>query len=397
MSDLGRNDRCPCGSGKKYKNCCLARNDNNIKSGRLCVSLFYPEYICIADNTGFQFELDNKQVLVAIINHLTPLEILDFDNSIVQKDKGSMPNQKVLTIENPVDNISDTQIALNVNSMIVKLLDHRSYLHRLFTPRFYTEIIIMYEAEEEEYANGSAFVFHEEVLNRFINSYRLITKDVEVKSPQELYNDSLVKKTCWLRYTKKELSCSLEDRMVLPKYINFDIRQMKYEKYGGSIPKRNPEREEKSGSYLATYLKGEQKITLVDELIIKAIEECKVNKNYKYALLNAFTAVEVVVSDFLTEFKIKNGVSNKKLEEYKSEIGISYMLNVEVPMVMKDLSNEGRIILGNVDKVRKKRNAVIHSGAQVSDKEAKEAINAVLKLLALIDSSKHEVLCFSVD
>jgi tetratricopeptide (TPR) repeat protein len=27
MAKPGRNDRCPCGSGKKYKQCCLARNE----------------------------------------------------------------------------------------------------------------------------------------------------------------------------------------------------------------------------------------------------------------------------------------------------------------------------------------------------------------------------------
>lgn len=26
MAKLGRNDRCPCGSGKKYKMCCLTRD-----------------------------------------------------------------------------------------------------------------------------------------------------------------------------------------------------------------------------------------------------------------------------------------------------------------------------------------------------------------------------------
>jgi len=26
MSDIGRNDPCPCGSGKKYKRCCLAKD-----------------------------------------------------------------------------------------------------------------------------------------------------------------------------------------------------------------------------------------------------------------------------------------------------------------------------------------------------------------------------------
>jgi SEC-C motif len=27
MSNVGRNDPCPCGSGKKYKKCCLPRDD----------------------------------------------------------------------------------------------------------------------------------------------------------------------------------------------------------------------------------------------------------------------------------------------------------------------------------------------------------------------------------
>jgi tetratricopeptide (TPR) repeat protein len=27
MTKLGRNDQCPCGSGKKYKRCCLPRNE----------------------------------------------------------------------------------------------------------------------------------------------------------------------------------------------------------------------------------------------------------------------------------------------------------------------------------------------------------------------------------
>lgn len=27
MAKVGRNDRCPCGSGKKYKKCCLAANE----------------------------------------------------------------------------------------------------------------------------------------------------------------------------------------------------------------------------------------------------------------------------------------------------------------------------------------------------------------------------------
>jgi len=29
MAKTGRNDPCPCGSGKKYKQCCLARDETS--------------------------------------------------------------------------------------------------------------------------------------------------------------------------------------------------------------------------------------------------------------------------------------------------------------------------------------------------------------------------------
>ena len=29
MAKVGRNDPCPCGSGKKYKNCCLGKPKNH--------------------------------------------------------------------------------------------------------------------------------------------------------------------------------------------------------------------------------------------------------------------------------------------------------------------------------------------------------------------------------
>lgn len=29
---IGRNELCPCGSSKKYKNCCLAKDDNDTKN-----------------------------------------------------------------------------------------------------------------------------------------------------------------------------------------------------------------------------------------------------------------------------------------------------------------------------------------------------------------------------
>ena len=35
MSKVGRNDPCPCGSGKKFKRCCLERMEAEERSARL--------------------------------------------------------------------------------------------------------------------------------------------------------------------------------------------------------------------------------------------------------------------------------------------------------------------------------------------------------------------------
>jgi len=33
MTKIGRNDPCPCGSGKKYKDCCMGKNDQPDEKG----------------------------------------------------------------------------------------------------------------------------------------------------------------------------------------------------------------------------------------------------------------------------------------------------------------------------------------------------------------------------
>jgi hypothetical protein len=34
MSNVGRNDPCPCGSGKKYKQCCLIKDEGKAREAR---------------------------------------------------------------------------------------------------------------------------------------------------------------------------------------------------------------------------------------------------------------------------------------------------------------------------------------------------------------------------
>ncbi len=39
MNKIGRNDSCPCGSGLKYKKCCLGRNETTDGEGSVSAEL----------------------------------------------------------------------------------------------------------------------------------------------------------------------------------------------------------------------------------------------------------------------------------------------------------------------------------------------------------------------
>ena len=39
--EVGRNDLCPCGSGKKYKKCCM-KKEKVVEIGQLKVESFFP-------------------------------------------------------------------------------------------------------------------------------------------------------------------------------------------------------------------------------------------------------------------------------------------------------------------------------------------------------------------
>src|ERR1700727_2145501 len=43
MAKIGRNDRCPCGSGKKYKKCCLAGDEAAARAARPAQPAAVPE------------------------------------------------------------------------------------------------------------------------------------------------------------------------------------------------------------------------------------------------------------------------------------------------------------------------------------------------------------------
>jgi hypothetical protein len=115
------------------------------------------------------------------------------------------------------------------------------------------------------------------------------------------------------------------------------------------------------------------------DIFIKAQEEIYLKKNFKYALLEVFIFIEQIVVRILKRIKLEKGISNQTLKAFNKEVGIAYMLNVEIPLVLEEYISQ-KDLFGNIDKIRKKRNAVVHNGEVVSEDEAKFAVDNAFKL-----------------
>ncbi len=120
--------------------------------------------------------------------------------------------------------------------------------------------------------------------------------------------------------------------------------------------------------------------------LLRAFEELSVNENPKWALLDAFMMMELAAARFVNDAKIAKGVSKTKLEEYRRDIGISYMLNVDLPLLLCPLSVKERQTIQEADAVRHTRNKVVHAGGVVSKEAALHAISAANNLLDLLKS-----------
>ena len=69
-------------------------------------------------------------------------------------------------------------------------------------------------------------------------------------------------------------------------------------------------------------------------MLIKAVEELKIGQDYRYSLLLAFFSIEEVITDFLEDIKGSAGISDRTIKRYRGDIGMSYKINVELPLAL---------------------------------------------------------------
>jgi hypothetical protein len=348
-----------------------------MSEGALFVRLYYPGYIGLEKGI-YRDEIQGRLSSVRLIDHLRPLQILDFDNRIRIRQEESKFN---FEIANKDWSIGEPTLAVMHESELLCLMHSRSGHHRLFHPRTFTDMIIAYEIETAPDFTEDDLAFHERVLSPFINKYRCITNDVKIILKNKLRKDVPVVLVAVVVYDEDDLKLDRDERLHKKRLLAFRPKQISVREFGHELP-RVEHNLQKASEQMTQLRFSRDQIALVD-----AFEELTINKNPRAALLSAIIIAEVMLGGYLHELKLKRGASKSKLDDFENEVPFSYILNVELPVLLGNPTDSDREVIGKMDQVRKKRNAVIHKGEETSEGDALEALNAVKGLRDLL--AKH--------
>ncbi len=344
--------------------------------GIFYTSIYYPGYISLETNRWYVFKVHEKTVGVILDAHIPTVKLIDFNNDITTIKQG----EKIYIDSD----LSDSKVIdyTKGNLKIKKRFCVDEKKEKMAYSDFYTRLIIAHEAVKQGQKVGSE-AFFEPVLEFFISHYRVETKDIFVRLLGDL-SDRYSITTCFLSYDASDFGLSIEEKVKKPRKLKFVLKRTQFDDNTESIPRLSTYEAIELSDRFSKVLNDENIYFEQNNLLVKAFEEIRINKNFKYAFLEIFIVIEVLVSRFLRNLKLQNGVSKGKLDKYETEISISYMLNVEIPAFIADITEKERNLIGQIDSIRKKRNDIVHKGDTVNETDAIEAIKFTMKLMEFI-------------
>lgn len=342
---------------------------------------FYPSNMFLNENDNFSFVKDSIKYLVLITKHLKSLVINDFGNKLI---KGEENNRIKYQIEKGEIKINEKNIAIEIENGAYHIIDYeKHYRKELFTVS-YTELVISFESSPTE----DNFKLANEALVFFVDSYKIVSDDFFTLSHDKMPFFSKVYKYFFHHYSKDELLMPSEVRMKVPREISFSFHQITVPHLNAQLRILTKESAEISKN-LKTYFDENKKAEPLAEYILKASEELYVHKNYKYSLIESWTALEIAIVSYLTRIKLEKGISKKRIDNFEGEVGISYLINIELPLVHPDYNQNLKDLLVKIDVIRKLRNKVIHENKLVLESDATNAIKTLVEFLNYIGYKKY--------
>ena len=217
-------------------------------------------------------------------------------------------------------------------------------------------------------------------LDYFIESYRMVSGDVLTLTLNKVTYVSTVIKEYFHPYSAEELNLAKEDRNKVSREFKLGVKQVGFP-FWNTQGKRLLTDESKIASNLSDFFKNKTKPTSLSEFILKAREELYVHKNYKYSFIETWTSLEIGIVSLLRKRKLEKGISKNKIDDFESEVGISYLLNIELPLTHQVNDEIFKPLLSKVDAIRKLRNKVIHENRNISFEDAENAFKTAIEFL----------------
>lgn len=375
MSKIGRNDLCPCGSKKKYKNCCKDNVENLDSCG--VISIFYPGRLMLEPKSAYMLSDGNRDYFLYLDRHIKAVEILDLNNEIIEHSSNNITEYK---LTHPIKEISKSNRSIKHGDGFHKIIEDDRHLHRSFTDRYYSELIVRFDIRVNEDAK-ELYNRHIQIVKKFIECYIIVSKDVRIRFYDEIQDDNYVTKFASFKYTYNDKLLPRDKRLTIKTDKKLEIKTMKYESVGGISPLIDREAECKISHNVANLLDSNYEMKLHDRLLLKSIQAFQLHQDYNLSVVNAFVSIEIHLGDYISSYKINNGVSNKKIKKYDNEIPIGYLIEVELPMILDEIDEEMRSVLGDINKLRGIRNKIVHQGYSATREEAISGVNSVMKYL----------------
>lgn len=372
-----------------------------MSNGAIFIKLFYPGLFGLEVPSDYFLTVDGKPALLRLLRRLRPVEVLDFTNELIPDPQGKNLRRLKSSIDSPSENsmefIAQTMSVAkertdntlhNLGEAKITDIPHRLTIdpvsiegHRYFKTRDWTDMVIVHEADDIKRILPAESVFFQQVLDRFLQAYRLFTRDSRIRYFEEV-QEAIHWNVGKVRFEQQEMSKSPLDRLASARNnIQFKDASINFPYGHEDLFEIEPPA---ATQLVFNFLKMSRPLSLFQELFLKAHEAAYYRKNPRYALVESFSATEICVTNYLNQTKLGKGVSSTKLKAYHDEVPMGYKVNVEIPLLLEKLTFQEEEVLGTLNWLRKKRNAVVHQGESVSDEEAKKAVNAAGQLFDML-------------
>jgi hypothetical protein len=338
--------------------------------GSRTVIIFYPGRIRMPERTAYLVRLGDKIGSLLLYRHLKPVEALDFSNSLQRTERDGRMRWE---LQRPITMATEHNMAMESEGQLIYVFEDGVQYYRLFRPRDFTEIFIVHDVEDTANLTDEEKSRHERIAERFLMAYRAFTGDISVRMPNDLATDYPVIRAGLHEYTEEELRAPEHERITSLRDLGIRVEAVPLgiNPHVLTPPAVDVER---AGPLIQRLLASGDSVPEPQAMLVKAVEELKIGQDHRYSLLLAFFSIEQVVTEFLEDIKGRAGISDKTIKSYRGDIGMSYKINVELPLVLRP-DDPVRQLIPALGQANGLRNQVVHKGRDVTFAEAGFVIN----------------------